>query len=102
MSDTGDELRELAGIVDHVEDDRGATVRDIDVQFVKRAQNPFAAIMGLGSGERVPVFDLQIAPSDDVEEVDDEDLPADVDDEGVEIDFEDEPAANGGEPTDGQ
>jgi len=99
MSDTADELRELAGIVDHVEDERGATVRGIDVQFVKRAQNPIvAAFVG---GKSVPVFDLKIVPGRDVEEVD-EDLPDDVDDESVEIALADDPEAAGGEQADGE
>jgi hypothetical protein len=87
MSNAGDKLQRLAQIVDHIEDERGAQVRDIGITFVKRARNPLTA--AFGDGKRVPVFDLQITPSDDFGDSDDE-LSDDVDEEDVEIDLEDE------------
>ncbi|AAM88737.1 hypothetical protein PhiCh1p64 [Natrialba phage PhiCh1] len=100
MSKTGDRVRELAEIVDYVEDEREATVRDIDVEFKRRANNVIEAAMQ--TGERVPVFDLQIVPDDDRDDAGDEDLPDDVDDEGVTIDLEEPAGSVGGDEADGE
>lgn len=70
MSDTGDRLRELAGIVDHVEHERGAMVRDIDVEFKQRTKSFFGVPIGSIS-ERYPVFDLRIEPKVSTETDDD-------------------------------
>lgn len=72
MSETADRLRELAETVEFVEDEQGKEIRDIDVAFVRKSVGRFSALVATIGGvepDRVPVFDLEIAPGDvDVDE----------------------------------
>jgi hypothetical protein len=94
MSNTADRLRELADTVEHVEDEQGIPVRDIDVRFVRPSTGAISQMISVLSGvqaEPVPVFDLELGPRE-TEDVEDE--PDDQDDDGdetedVEIDLED-------------
>lgn len=101
MSETADRLRELAETVEFVEDEQGKEVRDIDVSFVRTSIGPFSALVATIGGvepDRVPVFDLKIAPGDedldedDLEDEDVDDDPADddVDEDATEIELEDD------------